>query len=215
MARVDYLDKAAKITVNIFNTVSKEIKPGVPESKIAKRIEGIIKKKGLKRSFKTIVASGPNAAKPHAKVTDRKIGKTDLVVVDFGVIYKGYHSDLTRTVIVGRISPSMRRLYSTVKRAQKIAIQKVRSGLKISDFVKSVHDHIRKKGFGKYILHSLGHGVGKKIHQAPKLSEKNKGKLNANIVVTIEPGLYVKGKCGVRIEDMIFIGKNTKRVLTK
>ena len=215
MAPISCLNKAAKITVNIFNTVSKEIKPGVRESEIARRIESSINKKGLKRSFKTIVASGPNAAKPHAKVTDRKIGKTDLVVVDFGVIYRGYHSDFTRTVIVGRISPRMKMLYSTVKTAQKLAIQKVKSGLKISDFVKGIHDYIRKKSFGKYILHSLGHGVGKKIHQAPKLSEKNSGTLGTDIVVTIEPGLYVKGKCGVRIEDMVFISKNTKRVLTK
>ncbi|MBL7156839.1 MAG: M24 family metallopeptidase [Candidatus Omnitrophica bacterium] len=215
MEKISYLTKAAKITVSIFNAVSNEIKPGARECEIARRIESIIKKRGFKRSFRTIVASGPNAAKPHAKVTGRKIKKSDLVVVDFGVIYKGRHSDFTRTVIVGRISPRMRRLYNTAKMAQRMAIKSVRPGLAISDFVGGIYGYIRKKGFGKYILHSLGHGIGKKVHEAPKLSEKNRRMLKKNIVVTIEPGLYIKGKCGVRIEDMVFIGKKKRRVLTK
>lgn len=211
---ISRLKKAAKITKDIFGVISKRVKPGVREHEIASEIDGIIKRKGLNRSFRTIVASGPNAAKPHAKVTVRKIGQNDLVVIDFGVVYKGYHSDMTRTVVVGRISPAMRKLYKAVKTAQAMAIKKVRPGLKISDFVSWIYDYMRRKGLGKYIRHGLGHGIGKRIHEPPKLSEKNKKILKKRMVITIEPGLYIKGKGGVRIEDMVSVSKNGAKVLT-
>lgn len=207
------LTKAAKITKNIFAAIAPEITPGASERKIARVIESAIKRKGLKRSFVTIVAGGPNGARPHAKITTRKIKKSDLVVVDFGVIYKGCRSDMTRTVIVGKISQKMRKLYNTVKKAHRMGIEKARPGLKISDFVSLIHGYMRKKGMGKYILHSLGHGLGKKIHEAPKLSEKNKGTFKTNMVLTIEPGLYAKGLGGARIEDAVLITKTGARVL--
>lgn len=213
--RIKYLTKAAKITKDIFGHIRKEIKPGAKERKIARKIESIIKKKGLRRSFRTIVAGGPNAARPHAKPTDRKIKKNDLVVIDFGVIYRGWHSDMTRTVIVGRPDAKMRKLYKTVETAQKMAIRKARSGLKISDFVSAIYNYIRKRGFGKYLLHGLGHGLGKKIHEPPKLSEKNRKRLKENTVVTIEPGLYIKGRGGVRIEDAVLIAKNSSTMLAR
>lgn len=212
---IAYLAKAAKITSGIFRVVTKQVKPGAREIEIARSIDSIIKKKGLKRSFRTIVASGQNAAKPHAKVTGRKIGQKDAVVVDFGVIYRGYHSDMTRTIMVGKANPVMRRFYDTIKTAQKMAIKKIRPGIKISDFVRSVHDYIRKRGLGRYIAHSLGHGIGTRVHEGPKLSEKNKRILKERAVVTIEPGLYMKKIGGARIEDMVLVGKNGVRVLTK
>lgn len=211
---IKHLKKAAVIARDIFAVISKRIKPGASEREIAHDIEAIVKRKGLKRSFKTIVASGPNAAKPHAKITDRKIAKNDVVVVDFGVVYRGFCSDMTRTVIVGKINPAMRKLYKVVREAQGRAIRRVRPGVKISKLVSDTHGYIRKKGLGKHILHTLGHGLGKRIHQAPKLSEKNKRILKKDMVITIEPGLYVKGKGGVRIEDMILITKNGYEVLT-
>ncbi|NQU95823.1 MAG: M24 family metallopeptidase [Candidatus Omnitrophica bacterium] len=212
---INYLRKAARITRGIFAVISERIKYGASEREIACDIEAIIKRKGLKRSFKTIVASGPNAAKPHAKITDRKIAKNDVVVVDFGVVYKGFCSDMTRTVIVGKASPLMRKLRRAVKYAHSAAIRKVRPGVKISKLVSEAHGYIRKKGLGKYILHTLGHGLGKKIHQAPKLSEKNNRTLKEDMVITIEPGLYVKRKGGVRTEDMILITRNGHEVLTR
>ncbi len=211
---IKYLVKAAKITVAIYRAVADKVKPGAREIEIARGIENIIRKKRLRRSFRTIVASGPNAAKPHAKVTTRKIRAGDTVVIDFGVIYKGYHSDMTRTVMVGNVSRTMRKLYSVVKTAQKNAIRKVMSGVKISCFTRGVHDYMRKMGMGKYMMHSLGHGVGKKIHECPRLSEKNNHTLKENTVITIEPGLYIKNRGGVRIEDMVLVGKKGNRVLT-
>ncbi len=212
--QIKYLAKAAHITSGIFRTIATVIKPGISEIEIAQSIESIIKKKGLKRSFRTIVASGRNAAKPHAKATERKIKESDMVVVDFGVIYRGYHSDMTRTIMVGKADYAMRRLYDTVKIAQKKAIKKLKPGLRISDLVCGIHDYMRKRGMARYILHSLGHGVGTKVHEAPKLSEKNKHILKEHTVVAIEPGLYMKKRGGVRIEDMVLIEKNGARMLT-
>ena len=213
-ARIRKLEKAARITSRIFEEVVRAIKPGATEEEIASKIESLIKKMGLKRSFGTIVASGPNAAKPHAPVTRRKIRKGDAVVVDFGVIYRGEHSDMTRTVFAGSADPLMRRLYSAVRESQSLAIKAIKPGLTISGYVKKAHDLLRARGFGKYILHTLGHGIGQRVHEAPKLSEKNRRKLKKGMVVTIEPGLYVKGKGGVRIEDMVLITNNGGRILT-
>jgi len=211
---IAYLKKATSITHEIFRGIARKVKPGVSEEKIKNLIESAIKAKGLKRSFGTIVACGRNAAIPHAKAGGSIIKKNDLVVIDFGVIYKGYHSDMTRTIITGSLDPLMRKLYRTVRSAQSMAIRKMRPGLKISDFVKSIHDYMRKNGFGKYMLHSLGHGLGRKIHEPPKLSEKNNRRLKQNMVLTIEPGLYVKGRGGARIEDAVVLTKKGAKVLT-
>ncbi|MFC1576695.1 M24 family metallopeptidase [Candidatus Omnitrophota bacterium] len=212
---VECLAKAARITKSIFERVARDVRPGARESDIAALIEKNIKARGLKRSFKTIVASGPNGAKPHAKVTTRKIKKNDQVVIDFGLKYKGYCSDMTRTIVIGKASSKMKQFYSAVKTAQSMAIERVRPGLKIADLVSGAHGYLRKKGLGKYILHTLGHGVGRKIHESPKLSEKNNNLIQENMVVTIEPGLYAKGVGGVRIEDMILVGSKGAKVLTR
>jgi len=187
---------------------------GVSEEEIARLIEAGIKQYGLRKSFKTIVASGPNAANPHAEVTQRKIRHGDAVVIDFGVIYRGQHSDMTRTVRVGRLNKKIESIYRVVHNAQRLGISGVKANIKISGYVKSVHDYIRRKGFGKYMLHGLGHGVGIRIHEAPKLSEKNKRILKKNTVITIEPGLYRKGMGGVRVEDMVLITEKGCEVLT-
>jgi len=209
------LKKAAAIAIKIYRSVSKEIKPGMAERDAAQKIEHAIREAGLKRSFKTIVASGPNAAMPHARPTDRKIGKRDVVVIDFGVVYRGYRSDLTRTVVFGKMPSRMKKAYSAVAEAQALAIRQARPGAVIADLASAAHGFMRKKGFGDAILHSLGHGVGRKIHEAPKLSEKNRHILRKSMLVTIEPGLYIKGSGGVRIEDMVLITENGSKVLTK
>lgn len=209
------LKKAALITKNIYASLSKKIKPGVRESEIAALINKIVSSLGLKSSFKTICASGPNAASPHAKITDRKISQSDVVVLDFGIMYKGFCSDMTRMFTFGKINPRMKKILKAVKIAQKSAISKISAGKKISQLAAETHDMLRKKGFGKYILHTLGHGVGRKIHQAPKLSEKNGRRLKAGTVITIEPGLYIKGLGGVRIEDMVLVTAKGRKVLTR
>jgi Xaa-Pro aminopeptidase len=210
-----YLREAARITKNIYNKIQREIVPGKTELEISHSIEEKIRKKGLKGSFKTIVASGPNTALPHAKPTTRIIKNNDAVMIDFGVVFKGYCSDLTRMIIVGKLKPELLTLYESVKKAQKFALKTLRPGMQISCFVKKIHDRMRENGLGVYIKHSLGHGVGKKIHEAPKLSERNKRIFRKGMVVTIEPGLYKEGLGGARIEDMVEITKKGVEVLTK
>ncbi len=209
------LRKAAKITIDIFNKVKKHIKAGVTEEYIRDILQEEINKRGLKRSFITIAATGKNAAIPHAVVSGRKIKKNDVFVLDFGVIYYGLHSDCTRTLLIGKPTKKIISIYNAVKKAVQLSITTIKEDVKISDHVKKVHDYLRDQGFGKYIKHTLGHGLGTKIHEGPKLSEKNKRRLKANMVVTIEPGLYVKGLGGVRIEEMVLITKKGCEVLTK
>ncbi len=209
------LRKAAGITVGIFEKVKKNIRPGVTERYIAGMLEAEMKKLHLRPAFKTIVGSGPNGAHPHAPLTDRVISRNDVIVIDFGVIYKGYHSDMTRTVIIGDPGAKMKKIYAAVKAAQDLGIKTARAGIRIAPYVKRVHDSMRDKGLGKYIMHTLGHGVGIKIHEAPKVSERNRRSLSEGMVVTIEPGLYVKNLGGVRIEDMVLITKSNCEVLTR
>ena len=140
---------AARITKHIFSSIKKRVKPGVTEKDVAAAINGMIKKRGLRPAFTTIVASGPNAALPHAKVTPRRIRERDMVIIDFGVTYKGYHSDMTRTIILGRINPKLKALYKTVKAAETKAIKEVKANIEISSFVKNINDYMRKKGFDK------------------------------------------------------------------
>jgi len=209
------IEKAAQITAEIFRDTRKYIKPGISEAELAGKLESRIRKNGLKRSFRTIVASGANAAKPHAVPTKRRIKKRDTVVVDFGVIYRGEHSDMTRTVLVGKPAVLAKRAYRAVKDAQAEAIGSVRAGVKISYLAKLSHDVLRRRGFGRNILHSLGHGIGKRVHEPPKVSEKNGRTLKAGTVITIEPGLYFRGRGGLRIEDMALVTKKGKRLLTR
>ncbi|MFH1790683.1 MAG: M24 family metallopeptidase [Candidatus Omnitrophota bacterium] len=209
------LKRAARIAKDIYREIEGMVVPGITERQVSAGIDGLIKDKGLGRAFRTIVASGPNAAKPHAAVTDRRIGKRDLVVIDFGVVFRGYRSDMTRTKVIGRVAGRARRLYDSVRKAQEYGITLIRSGAKISDVVSGVHGRLRKDGLGRYIKHSLGHGIGKKIHEAPRLSESNRKAFMRNSVVTVEPGLYVDGYAGVRIEDMVIVKDNGCEVLTR
>lgn len=211
---IEYLKRAARLTVDIFDKISCKIKVGLRESDIASDIENIIKQKGYRRSFRTIVASGPNSAEPHARLTKRRFRKNDSIVVDFGVIYRNYRADMTRTYILGK-NKKLEFLYKTVKAAQGKAIKKIKSGVRISEVTKAANDFIRERALGKYILHSLGHGIGLRVHEAPKLSEKNKSILKKGMVVTVEPGLYIKGLGGVRIEDMVLVKKDGCKLLTR
>ena len=199
----------------MLKAIEKRIRPGISETELAHYIEGLMSKRGLKKSFKTIVACGKNTAHPHAKPGSGKIRSNDMVMVDFGVIYKGYHSDLTRTFKIGKPPKKLCSIYSIVEKAQKKAIKMIRHGISINDVSAAVHDYMRKSGCARYIKHTLGHGIGKRIHEPPKISEKNRRIFKKNMVCTIEPGLYIDGIGGARIEDMVLVGSNRCKVLTK
>ncbi|MEE8638728.1 MAG: M24 family metallopeptidase [Candidatus Margulisiibacteriota bacterium] len=191
------------------------VQAGQKEKEVAINIRSLLKRFGAKPAFRIIVASGKRSAKPHGFATDKKIKRGDLVVIDFGAVYNGYCSDMTRTFVVGKPTKKQRKVYRIVKEAQKRAIQAIRAGKACFEIDRAARQYIEKQGFGKYFIHNTGHGIGRKVHQAPKISKRNRRRLRKGMVITIEPGIYIKGWGGVRIEDMILVTQAGAKVLTK
>ncbi|MCK9478835.1 MAG: Xaa-Pro peptidase family protein [Firmicutes bacterium] len=202
------IKKAADVADKAFLDLLQYIKPGLTERQVAAKLDYLMQANGAERpSFNTIVASSKRGALPHARPTDSKISKGSFVVMDFGAVVDGYCSDMTRTVAIGAASDEMREVYYTVLDAQNQAINAIKEGVKCFEVDKKARDVIEKKGFGQNFTHSLGHGVGLDLHEKPILSTKTEEVLQAGNVVTVEPGIYLEGKFGVRIEDLIAVTK--------
>ncbi len=188
-----------------FTHILDFIKPGVKEKDIALELEFFMRKNGAEAmSFDPIVASGANGAMPHAEPGDTLIKKGDFVVLDFGCVYGGYASDMTRTVSVGKANDEMKKIYNTVLKAQTTSLDMIKAGVLpslVHQNALAVTDENYKGKFG----HSLGHGVGLDVHEMPNLSVKNNIPLKTNNIVTVEPGIYINGFCGVRIEDLVLV----------
>ena len=212
---IKIIRKIAKDTVKIWKQVKKELTPGVTEIKIASIINMLIHEKGYTNSFPTIACVGENTAYPHAIPGKSTLKVNEHVMVDFGVKYRGYCSDLTRVGYKGRISPKIAALEDMVKRSQDIAIKNIKAGVKVKTVVKKAHDVFYNNDCDKYILHGLGHGLGLDIHEKPFLRENSESKLSSNMVITVEPGLYAKGIGGIRIEDMVLVTSKGCEVLTR
>jgi Xaa-Pro aminopeptidase len=207
--------KAVEIADAVFGEIVGEIKPGMTEVDLAARIDFLLRKKSSEvPSFETIVASGEHASLPHAKPTQRVIREGDLVKMDFGAIWDGYCSDLTRTVVVGKASEKVREVYEIVRTANERAVSGTRAGVKGSEVDALARDYITEKGYGENFGHGLGHGVGLEVHEEPRLSKKNDKPLEPGAVVTVEPGIYIPGWGGVRIEDMVVVEEDGCRLLT-
>jgi Xaa-Pro aminopeptidase len=168
-----------------------------------------------KDAFDTIAASGPRSALPHGHASSKKIAKGELLTLDFGCVVDGYHSDMTRTVGVGRLPAEAKKIYALVLEAQAAAVDAARAGMKTKDLDATARAIIGTAGHGNHFQHSLGHGIGLQIHEAPRISVQSRAVLEAGNVVTIEPGVYIPGLGGVRIEDDVVIGENGCRVLTR
>jgi Xaa-Pro aminopeptidase len=209
--------QAQRTAVRIADAVLADlnINAGQTEQEVASQIKNLLKSFKARPAFRIIVASGKRAALPHGFATNKRIRKGDLVVIDFGALYNGYRSDISRTFIVGKPSPKQKKIYNIVKQAQLRAIKATKAGKACSVIDRAARDYIKDQGFGKQFIHTTGHGIGEKVHQAPRISSKNHGKLKAGTVITIEPGIYIKGWGGVRIEDMIEVTRRGHRVLTK
>jgi len=205
--------KAVRAAGEVFSQL--KIEAGLREIDVAGQIKSGLNKLGSRPSFRIIVASGKRSAIPHGFATEKKIRRGELVVIDFGAVYNGYRSDITRTVIVGKPTPRQRKIYRIVGEAQKRAIKAVRAGKACFEVDRAAREYIGKKGFGKNFIHSTGHRVGKKVHEPPKISKGNRNKLKTGMIVCIEPGIYIKGWGGVRIEDMVLVTKNGCKVLTR
>ncbi len=208
--------KAVAISDLGFAQILEHIRPGVREIEIAAELEYIMKKAGSENpAFETIVASGARAALPHGVATSKKIAKGDFVTMDFGATYKGYVSDITRTVVVGKPTARQRKIYALVKRAQKAAINSIKAGKKGVAIDKRARAIIERAGFGKKFGHGLGHGFGLYIHEGPSLSTQSTDTLRKGMVVTVEPGVYFPGWGGVRIEDDIVVTTRGAKVLNQ
>lgn len=199
-----------------FSHILDIIKPGVTEAEIALELEFFMKRKGASRlSFDTIVASGTNSSMPHAQVTDKKIENGDFITMDFGCVYQGYCSDMTRTVAVGSPTEEMREVYRIVLDANLRAMEGIMAGKKCSEIDALAREYIRESGYGEYFGHGLGHGVGLDIHEEPRFSPKCDVVTRENMVITNEPGIYLPGKFGVRIEDLVVVKEDGFEKLSK
>ncbi|MDD5491756.1 MAG: Xaa-Pro peptidase family protein [bacterium] len=205
----------AGVADTVYQQIKSLIKPGFSEQFIARKIDALIREKGCEPAFRTIVASGPGTAVPHHAVSRRKVQKNDIVMLDFGAIYKGYRSDLTRTIFLGKINKLSQYLYNVVYEAQTRAIKEVGPGKETQSIDRVARSIIAKAGYGRYFIHTTGHGLGLETHESPRLSSKDKVILQPGMVVTVEPGIYITGHGGIRIEDMVLVTKNGHEVLTK
>jgi Xaa-Pro aminopeptidase len=208
------IKKAVQIAAEALEKTLKYVKPNVTENELAGALDFEIRKLGAKNSFETIVAFGANASRPHHQPGMRGLKKDDTVLIDFGVRYGGYCCDLTRCFTVGRMNNFYRKVYNAVKEAQAAAIKMVKPGVEIKKVDAAARAVIKKYGLPVY-GHGTGHGLGLEVHEEPVISGKSKGKLQAGMVFTIEPAVYMPGKLGVRIEDDALVTEAGYEVLTK
>jgi Xaa-Pro aminopeptidase len=214
-AEIAKMRAAARLISKVFDHVVPLIRPGVTELDLAAEIDYRMRKLGASGpSFETIVASGPRAALPHANPTSKRLRRNELVVLDAGAILADYCSDMTRTVFVGRATDRVKMWYRAVLNAQLAGIAAVQAGVESSAPDAAARHVLDLQGLGKYFVHSTGHGVGLEIHEAPRLAKGQKAKLQAGMVVTIEPGIYIEGVGGIRIEDDVAIHAGSTEVLT-
>jgi Xaa-Pro dipeptidase len=213
---IDLMRKAADITSEGMRVAYETVAPGMREYELIAEIEYAMRKRGSSgTAFETIVSSGIYSAFPHGGCSDREIKQGDLVVVDVGAIYKFYRSDMTRTLVTGKPSLKQKKLYQIVKTAQAKALQAVKGNVEAKDVDAVARKLIADAGYGEHFVHNLGHGVGLEVHEPPTLSPYSSDKLAVHNVVTVEPGIYIVGYGGFRIEDTVLVQKNSVEKLTK
>ncbi len=210
---ISNITKACEITDNCFTYILTYIKPGMTEKQIAKEIEEYFKERTDGLAFETIVASGYNTSKPHAKPTDRQIEKEDIIMIDMGCKFNGYCSDMTRTFFVGNVSEQMKKAYNLVLKNQLQTSREIKDGISTKLLTKMVQNDFELNGYS--LIHSLGHGLGLQIHENPFIGNKIDVNLKENMVVTNEPGIYIAGSFGIRIEDTVHVTKFGSINLTK
>ena len=210
---INNLQKACEITDNCFKYIISYIKPGMTEKQIADEIEEYYKQRTDGLAFDTIVASGENSAKPHAVPSNRKIQEKDIITIDMGCKVNGYCSDMTRTIFVGEMTDEMKKIYDLVLKNQVQTLEQMKDGVSTRMLTKMVQNDFRFYDYD--LIHSLGHGVGMEIHEAPYIGISSDTNLKENMIVTDEPGIYIPGKFGIRIEDTVQITKFGSISLTK
>ncbi len=210
------IQRAVARAEDAYRAVRPWIRAGIRETEVARRLDEALRKQGCRHAaFEIIVASGPNSSMPHAWPTARKITAGDLVIVDWGGEADGYYSDMTRTVLIpGQVDPEKRKIYDIVNRARENAIKAVKPGTKAQDIDAAARTFIKRAGYGDHFGHSLGHGIGLDVHEYPYVSWTRGQRVRDGMIFTIEPGVYVPGVGGVRIEDVILVRDGSVSVLT-
>jgi len=213
---IDILRRAAKITDDCVTHLTKLVKAGMTELDVATEIEYFYRKRGCSGcSFDSIVASGPGAAMPHYMPGKKKIKKGECLLIDMGCTLEGYNSDLTRTFFIDSVDVKLNGIYNTVKEAQQMALDAVKAGITTRKLDGVARNHIAESGYGDCYNHGLGHGLGLDVHELPALKRDGDLKLKNNMVITIEPGIYIPDLGGVRIEDMVLVTRTGCEVMTK
>lgn len=213
---VDAIRKAVDVATNAFVEIFEKIRPGKTEKEIAYDLEYTMRRMGAdSQSFDTIVASGPRAALPHAAPTNKEIKEGETIIIDFGARVNGYCSDETCTVSIGEVNGKIKEIFEAVNNARELALNKAKAGMPIMELDMIVRGFIDDAGYGEYFRHGVGHGVGIAVHEAPAINATGEGILEENMVITIEPGIYLPNLGGVRLEDMILITDDGARVLTR
>jgi Xaa-Pro aminopeptidase len=212
---IQLIDESCKIALASLEETKNIIKPGVSENEIAAYLEWQMRGRGAEdKAFETIVASGANAATPHAKTSAKKIAPGEMIMIDFGCKYQGYCSDITRTISVGEPSAKLKQVYGVVERAHQSGIEAAKAGSTSGDADLASRKVIEDAGYAKLFNHATGHGIGLEAHELPHVSPGQTAKLKPGMVFTIEPGIYIPGVGGVRIEDCVVIcDDGTVRVL--
>ncbi|MEB3101459.1 M24 family metallopeptidase [Ferviditalea candida] len=215
-SELQVLREAAELADRTFSHILKVLRPGLAEKDIALEIEIFLRRNGAdSSSFDTIVASGERSALPHGVAGERKLGSNEFVKLDFGAYYKGYCSDITRTVLLGKPSDKHRQIYDIVLEAQLNVLEHLKPGMIGREADALARGVIAKYGYGDHFGHGTGHGLGLEIHEAPRLSVNSDTVLKPGMVVTVEPGIYLPGFGGVRIEDDVVITHNGIEIITK
>lgn len=215
-SEIGLIKDAARVLDLGYGTAMEVLLPGAVEREAALEIELALRKAGAEGSaFDTIIASGFRGALPHGKAAQKKVKKGELVVVDMGVLKNGYNSDETRTFCIGRSDALKKKVYRIVKDAQALAIDKIRPGIPASMVDNAARSYIERSGYGKFFGHGTGHGVGLDVHEAPAVGPGSKDILEEGMVITIEPGIYLPGEFGVRIEDMAVVVREGCEIITK
>ncbi len=214
---IGIIQKAVDLSDECVNHIVKIIKPGMTEWQLSMEIESFYKRNNCRRnSFDSIVATGAGSAMPHYVPSfDKKIENNNVLMVDMGCEYNDYCSDITRTFFIGNVPEKFTEIYNIVLDAQVKAIESITPGRKCCDIDAVARDHIKTCGYGDFFGHSLGHGVGLDVHEHPYLKANNEEKIQSGSVVTVEPGIYIEGEGGIRIEDMVLVTDNGYEIMTK
>ena len=215
-AELSAIREAVRIADLAYEHIRQILEPGMAERDVALEIDCFVRKAGAeKEAFDSIVASGPRSALPHGKPTGKRISEGELVILDFGATWRGYHSDITRTILIGSPDSRQEEIYRTVLEAQSKAVTAVRAGVKGREVDAVARDYIAGKGYGEYFGHGLGHALGLAVHEGRVLSRRSDVVLQAGMVLTVEPGIYIPGWGGVRIEDDVVVTDSGAEVLTR